>query len=145
MTLEERATALNEEIQTVMGMEHPPLGTLVDLAYKAKQLGTEAGKVQSEMKDLMDQARYRAKEVAESQGLESANGATATLLLSEQDFFAAEDWAQVFEYLDETKNYSILQRRLSSTVLKELGAAGESVPGVNKTTIIEPTLRKRPA
>lgn len=145
MTIEDRAIALNEEIQAVMAAENPPLGTLVDLAYKAKLLGGEAAAIKTEMKELMDAARYRAKEVAESQGLESANGATANLTLSEQEFFNPDDWGEVYSYLEETKNYSILQRRLSSSVLKELDAAGEPVPGISKTTVIEPTLRKRPA
>lgn len=143
MTLEAEATALEEQIRGLMALENPPLGTLVDAAYAAKTLATRCSTLQTELKNLMDEARFRAKDVAEAQGLESANGATASLHLSEKDFYNAEDWGNVYEYLDQTKNYSILQRRLSSTVLKELEDAGSAVPGVSKTTVIEPSLTKR--
>lgn len=143
MSLETEAAQLEEQIRSVMEMENPPLGTLVDLAYSAKTLATKAGALQSTLKELMDEARFRAKEVAQAQGLESANGAQASLRLVEKDFYNAEDWAQVYEYLDTTANYSILQRRLSSTVLKELADGGDQVPGVVVVTAIEPSLTKR--
>jgi hypothetical protein len=143
MSLEAEALALEEEVRALMALENPPLGTLVDAAYAAKVMSTRAGTIQTTLKALMDEARFRAKDVAQAQGLESANGAAASLHLSEKDFYNAEDWGGVYEYLDQTKNYSILQRRLSSTVLKELEDAGDSVPGVSKTTVIEPSLTKR--
>lgn len=58
--------------------------------------------------------------------------------------YNAEDWAKVHTYIEHTKDYSILQARLSSTRLKELEKDGYSMEaiGVKPTDLQEVTVKK---
>jgi hypothetical protein len=53
-----------------------------------------------------------------------------------------EDWETFYDYLSTTKDYSLLQKRVSSAAWREIIKLGESVPGVGEFTKRKISFRK---
>lgn len=50
----------------------------------------------------------------------SANGRTYTFSVAERVLWAPKSWDDVYNYIKQTEDFAVLQRRLNSTVVSEL-------------------------
>lgn len=119
-----------------------PLGAVIDLAYNAKSLTSALNRLSDRVKDAQKLLLSIAKEKCEKNGLDGAVGHNARLTLAEQEYATVNDWGAVYQYMQDTGNFQLLQQRVATTRVKELHDAGEEIPGIVMTPTVEPTLRK---
>lgn len=82
-------------------------------------------------------------EMMGEQGIESTRvKGIATLTRVEQEVPVAEDWGAIYQFIEDNQMPHLLQRRLSSTSIKELEGQGVEVPGVGKFKKVTLSMRK---
>jgi hypothetical protein len=82
-------------------------------------------------------------EMMKEQGVDSTRlKGIATLTRVEQQIPVAEDWGQIYQFIEDNAMPHLLQRRLSNTAVEELEAIGTPVPGVGKFTRVSLSVRK---
>lgn len=141
--IEDDISALERETDELIALtDAAPIGGLIDLAYNAKALSSAVNRLSNRIKDAQKLLLTLAKELCEKNGLDGAVGQNARLTLSEQEYPTVEDWGAVFQYMQDTNNFQILQQRLAATRVKELLDAGDTIPGISMTPTVEPQLRK---
>ena len=53
-----------------------------------------------------------------------------------------QDWEALYKYIGRTKSFELLQKRLSSTAVKERWDAKKEVPGVGREDVAELSIHK---
>lgn len=121
-------------------------GTLEHEASKLRGLKDEkdaAGKIFKQAETEFKDQEQTVLDLMEEQGIESTRiKGIATLTVTAQEVFNAEDWSAVYQFIEENSMPHILQRRLASTSIKELANQGVVVPGVSTFTKRGLSLRK---
>ena len=67
--------------------------------------------------------------------------AKAELRISKQP--TVKDWDKVYKYIQKTKKYELLQKRINSAAVKELWEDEKEVPGVEVLNAIKISLTKK--
>lgn len=110
-------------------------GTLEQEASKLRALKEEKDLAAKALKKAEDQFKEQERAVLdlmEEQGIESTRiKGVATLTVTKQDIYNADDWGAVYQFIEENSMPHILQRRLSATAIKELSQQGINVPGTS--------------
>ena len=94
--------------------------------------------VQAQEKDLKMKQRELEAKIAikmQEEGLDKVSNDVCTLSLKAEVVPTVEDWDQFFEYLKETGQFELMQKRMSATAYRELIAMGTNVPGVKSTEL----------
>ena len=71
----------------------------------------------------------------DEQGLSRTANDKASVSINQDTVPDVTDWDALYEHINSTKDYSLLQRRVSSTAYKELLKLGEEVPGLQPREI----------
>jgi seryl-tRNA synthetase len=110
----------------------------------------------ADIKGQMDQLNRELKELrAESDYLDvlllkkmdaegvsrTANDA-ASVSINEDTVPNVDDWDELYTHVTATGDFSLLQRRVSSTAYKEMLKMGEAVPGLSPRTVRRVNFRK---
>lgn len=110
----------------------------------------------ADIKGQMDQLNKELKELrAESDYLDvlllkkmdaegvsrTANDA-ASVSINEDTVPNVDDWDELYTHVTATGDFSLLQRRVSSTAYKEMLKMGEAVPGLSPRTVRRVNFRK---
>ena len=110
----------------------------------------------ADIKGQMDQLNKELKELrAESDYLDvlllkkmdaegvsrTANDA-ASVSINEDTVPNVDDWDELYNHVTSTGDFSLLQRRVSSTAYKEMLKMGEAVPGLSPRTVRRVNFRK---
>ena len=94
--------------------------------------------IQAQEKDLKMKQRELEAKIAikmQEEGLDKVSNDVCTLSLKAEVVPTVEDWDQFFEYLKETGQFELMQKRMSATAYRELIAMGTNVPGVKSTEL----------
>jgi seryl-tRNA synthetase len=116
------------------------------------QLINERAKV----KDSMDKLNRELKELrAESdyidvlllkkmdtEGLSRTANDSASVSINEDTVPEVTDWDELYRHVTETQDFSLIQRRVSSTAYKEILKLGDGVPGLQPRTVRRVNFRK---
>jgi hypothetical protein len=103
----------------------------------------------AENKYEMDQLNAQLKELRETQnhldvlllkkmgaeGLSRTANTQASVSINEDTVPDVTDWEELYQYVTDTKDFSLIQRRVSSTAYKELLKLGEAVPGLQPRVV----------
>jgi hypothetical protein len=103
----------------------------------------------AENKYAMDELNAQLKELRETQnhldvlllkkmdaeGLSRTANTQASVSINEDTVPDVIDWEQLYQYVYYTQDFSLIQRRVSSTAYKELLKLGESVPGLQPRVV----------
>ena len=117
---------------------------------------TELINERAKVKGEMDQINIQLKELrAESdyldvlllkkmdaEGVSRTANEKASVSINEDTVPNVDDWDALYEHVSNTQDYSLLQRRVSSTAYKELLKMGETVPGLSPRTVRRVNFRK---
>lgn len=110
----------------------------------------------ADVKGQMDQLNKQLKELrAESdyidvlllkkmdaEGVSRTANDAASVSINEDTVPNVDDWDALYEHVTSTQDFSLLQRRVSSTAYKELLKMGENVPGLSPRTVRRVNFRK---
>ena len=71
----------------------------------------------------------------DAEGLSRTANQQASVSINEDTVPDVTNWEEVQQYVIATEDFSLIQRRISSTAYKELLKLGEAVPGLQPRTI----------
>ena len=71
----------------------------------------------------------------DAEGLSRTANQRASVSINEDTVPDVTNWEEVQQYVIATEDFSLIQRRISSTAYKELLKLGEAVPGLQPRTI----------
>ena len=117
------------------------------------QLLTELTEVRTNLKSLQEKERgfksrkmeLEAKIVStlKEQGIDRVGNDGCTLSIKQEFVPTVEDWDQVYQYLIQTKQFELIQKRMSATAFRELLQMGMNVPGVKATELTRVNFRSK--
>ena len=78
----------------------------------------------------------------DAEGVSRTANDAASVSINEDTVPNVDDWDALYAHVTNTQDYSLLQRRVSSTAYKELLKMGEQVPGLSPRTVRRVNFRK---
>lgn len=103
------------------------------LATKDKELSQQGSKLQADIMHAMSEAgTYKAA---------TADGHSVSMVKKTHP--AIIDWAQFYEYVAETKNFDLLQKRLSAPAFRDRWDAGTPIPGAGSSEVWELSISQK--
>ncbi len=79
----------------------------------------------------------------EQQGIDRVGNDDCTVSIKKEVVPTVEDWDQVYQHLIDTKQFELLQKRMSATAVRELLQMGMNVPGVKATELTRVNFRSK--
>jgi len=115
-----------------------PEKTLNDLIAEKKAIKDEMTALNAQLKDL--RAQESDVDIAllkklDAEGLSRTATEVASVSINEETVPDVVDWDAVYAHIISTNDFSLLQRRVSSTAYRELLKLGENVPGLQPREI----------
>lgn len=114
------------------------IGLKIDMLYDLRQQRLSKQKEVDEMKKSERKLTDELLEEMQHLDLDKAAGSTATVGVLEKTVPHVTDWDAALEYIFETRNASLLYRRLNQASYAELKELGTEVPGTEP--IVQRTL-----
>ncbi len=106
------------------------------------ELLTELTEVRTSLKNLQEKERgfksrkmeleARIVSTLKEQGIDRIGNDNCTVSIKEEVVPTVEDWDQVYQHLLQTKQFELIQKRMSATAFRELLQMGMNVPGVKQ-------------
>ena len=117
------------------------------------ELLTELTEVRTSLKNLQEKERgfksrkmeleARIVSTLKEQGIDRIGNDSCTLSIKEEIVPTVEDWDQVYQHLLQTKQFELIQKRMSATAFRELLQMGMNVPGVKATELTRVNFRSK--
>ena len=117
------------------------------------ELLTELTEVRTNLKTLQEKERgfksrkmeleARIVSILKEQGIDRVGNDGCTLSIKQEFVPTVEDWDQVYQYLIQTKQFELIQKRMSATAFRELLQMGMTVPGVKATELTRVNFRSK--
>ena len=117
---------------------------LNDLLVETTKLRAAIKEIQSKEKELKAQQREIDSQISirmQEQGLDKISNYGCTVSLKTDIVPTVEDWDQLYDHVVTTKQFELLQKRMSATAYRELLATGMDVPGVKSTELTRVNFR----
>ena len=118
------------------------LGSMADELLELRTNRIQLEKQAKEIKAKESALTYEMMERLGEQKLTGARGSVATVALSSQTVGSVVDWNRLEDYVRDTGHFQLFQRRISNPAFLELLGHGESVPGVDSTTLTKLSLTR---
>ena len=115
-----------------------PVRTIDELIDRKKSIKTQMEKLNSELKGLREQENNIDLELLkklDTEGLKKTANEVASVSIKEETVPDVHDWDALYEHIKQTGDFSLIQRRVSSTAYRELLKLGENVPGLQPREI----------
>jgi len=117
------------------------------------ELLTELTEVRTSLKNLQEKERgfksrkmeleARIVSTLKEQGIDRIGNDNCTVSIKEEVVPTVEDWDQVYQHLLQTKQFELIQKRMSATAFRELLQMGMNVPGVKATELTRVNFRSK--
>jgi seryl-tRNA synthetase len=128
---------------------------MTDLTMEEKNL-TQLIHHRTDIKNKMDDLNKQLKELRaeqdfndvlllrkmDAEGVSRTANDAASVSINEDTVPDVLDWDALYEHVTKTQDFSLLQRRVSSTAYKEMLKLGEGVPGLQPRTVRRVNFRK---
>lgn len=112
----------------------PTLGATIDsmwaLREKKRSLDAQIKTVEADIK-LLETSMF---ELLDAQDTRKAEGKCASVSINESVVANVEDWDALWPWIAKTKNFHLVQKRVSDPGMRELWALGKVVPGTQPFT-----------
>ena len=105
------------------------LNELIDEKKSIKDQLTNLNVQVSKLKEREDTLDLKIIEV-DTEGLARSANEVASVSIREDFVPDVQDWDALYEHISDTKDFSLLHRRVSSTAFKERINQGDTVPGL---------------
>lgn len=108
------------------------------LIEQRAQIKRDSDQLNVQLKDLkaaQDEIDLALMKKMDAEGLSRTANGSFSVSINEDTVPEVLDWDSVYEHVVATRDFSLIQRRISSTAYKELLKLGEGVPGLSPRTI----------
>lgn len=118
------------------------LGACADRLYAIKlaigELNHKSGELEAEAKAIKEHLIATLPK-SDAKGV---LGKVARVAVTTKQVAAAKDWDEFYKHVIKTKDFSLMQRRLSDAAIRERWDAGKKVPGVEPFTVVSVSVTK---
>lgn len=121
----------------------PALGAMIDRLYKLRERRITKEKETDAIKEQELALEAHLRQTFGELQLDGARGRVATASLSVVEQPKIEDWDKFIAYVFRTRSPELLQKRLSTTAVRERWDAKREVPGVGSMRLVKINLSKR--
>lgn len=111
------------------------INELIAQRKKVKDQMTELNNQLKELRAEQDDLDYALMQKMDTEGLSRTANDIATVSISEEVVPDVADWDALYQHIIDTNDFSLIQRRVSSTAYRELLKLGEDVPGLQPREI----------
>lgn len=87
------------------------------------------------LRETQDQLDVLLLKKMDAEGLARTANQRASVSINEDTVPDVTDWEELYQHIMSTQDFSLIQRRVSSTAYKELLKLGESVPGLQPRVV----------
>ena len=115
-----------------------PVRTIDELIDRKKSIKSQMEKLNNELKGLREQENDIDLELLkklDTEGLKKTANEVASVSIKEETAPDVHDWDALYAHIISTGDFSLIQRRVSSTAYRELLKLGENVPGLQPREI----------
>ena len=119
--------------------------SITELINHRADLKGQMDQLNKQLKDLRGEQDYvdvLLLKKMDSEGVSRTANENASVSINEDTVPNVDDWDALYEHVTSTQDFSLLQRRVSSTAYKELLKMGESVPGLSPRSVRRVNFRK---
>jgi hypothetical protein len=109
-----------------------------ELIEKRAEIKRETELLNVRLKDLkaaQDEIDLALIKKMDAEGLSRTANGDYSVSINEDTVPDVDDWDALYSHIISTRDFSLIQRRVSSTAYKELLKLGEGVPGLSPRTI----------
>ncbi len=121
------------------------IGACVDLAYELKLKAAAIADTIKPISQMERDLEEHMKKTFKNAEINGAQGKLARAEFNEVTVPNVEDWDKLYAYVEKTKSYDLLHRRLSTTAIRERWDAKKKVPGVVQVKLNQMSILKLPA
>ena len=115
--------------------EQSTMNSIIDERALIKAQMDGLNKRLKEFREALDQVDRLLLKKMDNEGLSRTANDMASVSINEDIVPDVTDWDKLYEHVQETGDFSLIQRRGSSTAYRELLKLGEQVPGLESRTI----------
>lgn len=108
----------------------PSVGASIDQLWALRESKRELEAKIKVLDDAIKADEEALMDRLEKEGLEKATGTKAGVSISKNVVANVEDWDKFWGFISKTKNYQLVQRRVSDPAYRELMEMGTKIPGV---------------
>lgn len=115
-----------------------PVRTIDELIDRKKSIKSQMEKLNSELKGLREQENdidFELLKKLDAEGLKKTANEVASVSIKEETVPDVHDWDALYAHIISSGDFSLIQRRVSSTAYRELLKLGENVPGLQPRDI----------
>jgi hypothetical protein len=115
-----------------------PVRTIDELIDRKRSIKSQMEKLNNELKGLREQENGIDLELLkklDTEGLKKTANEVASVSIKEETVPDVHDWDALYAHIISTGDFSLIQRRVSSTAYRELLKLGENVPGLQPREI----------
>ena len=111
------------------------INALIDERASLKAMMDGLNKRLKEFRAALDQVDILLLKKLDDEGLNRTANGIASVSINEDTVPDVSDWDALYAHVIATGDFSLIQRRVSSTAYRELLKMGEAVPGLQPRTI----------
>ena len=111
------------------------INALIDERASLKAMMDGLNKRLKEFRAALDQVDILLLKKLDDEGLNRTANSIASVSINEDTVPDVSDWDALYAHVIATGDFSLIQRRVSSTAYRELLKMGEAVPGLQPRTI----------
>lgn len=115
--------------------EQSTMNSIIDERAMIKAQMDGLNKRLKEFREALDQVDRLLLKKMDNEGLSRTANDMASVSINEDIVPDVTNWDALYEHVQETGDFSLIQRRVSSTAYRELLKLGEQVPGLESRTI----------
>lgn len=115
--------------------ETTTINELIEERAKVKQSMDSLNRELKVLRETQDQLDVLLLKKMDAEGLSRTANQQASVSINEDTVPDVTDWEEVYRHVIATGDFSLIQRRVSSTAYKELLKLGETVPGLQPRTV----------
>lgn len=115
--------------------EQSTMNSIIDERALIKAQMDGLNKRLKEFREALDQVDRLLLKKMDNEGLSRTANDMASVSINEDIVPDVTNWDALYEHVQETGDFSLIQRRVSSTAYRELLKLGEQVPGLESRTI----------
>jgi hypothetical protein len=111
------------------------INALIDERATIKAQMDGLNKRLKEFREALDQVDILLLKKLYDEGLNRTANGIASVSINEDTVPDVSDWDALYKHVIATEDFSLIQRRVSSTAYRELLKMGEAVPGLQPRTV----------
>ena len=128
--------------EPVIEKENMSVNQLINERAELKQQMDRLKKHVNELRAESDYIDVLLLKKMDAEGISRTANDSASVSINVDTVPNVDDWDALYAHVTSTQDFSLLQRRVSSTAYKELLKMGENVPGLSPRTVRRVNFRK---